>query len=47
MSDVNEIRGDWTDAENDLIVADYLDMLRLELSDQSYIKAHRNAPEAQ
>lgn len=43
MSDVDEILGDWTDAENDLIVADYLDMLRLELSAQSYIKAHRNA----
>ena len=42
MSDVDAILGDWTDAENDLIVADYLDMLRLELSGQSYIKSQRN-----
>ena len=43
MSDVDEMLGDWTDAENDLIVADYLDMLRLELSGQSYVKSQRNA----
>lgn len=43
MSVEDEIQSDWTDAENDLIVADYLDMLRLELSGQSYIKSQRNA----
>jgi hypothetical protein len=43
MSNVDDTQGDWTDAENDLIVADYLDMLRLELSGQSYVKAQRNA----
>jgi hypothetical protein len=43
MSDVDEILADWTDTENDLIVVDYLDMLRLELSGQSYVKSQRNA----
>lgn len=43
MSDVDEAQGDWTDSENDFIVADYLDMLRLELSGQNYVKAQRNA----
>jgi len=33
---------DWTDSEVDLIVADYIDMLRLELSKQSYVKLQRN-----
>ena len=35
-------QGNWSNAENDLIVADYLDMLRLELSGQSFVKSHRN-----
>ncbi len=33
---------DWTEREIDLIVADYFDMLRLELLRQPYVKAHRN-----
>ncbi len=43
MADDYEERGDWTDAENDLVVADYLEMLRLELAGQNYVKAQRNA----
>lgn len=35
-------RDDWSDRENDLIVADYLDMLRLDLSGDPYNKAGRN-----
>ncbi len=42
MVEDNEARVDWTDAENDLIVLDYLDMLRLELAGQRYVKARRN-----
>jgi hypothetical protein len=34
---------DWTDREVDLIVADYFDMLRMELAGEPYVKAHRNA----
>jgi hypothetical protein len=42
--DSNDPAGsDWTDQELDLIVADYFDMLRLELTGQPYVKAHRNA----
>jgi hypothetical protein len=33
---------DWTDREIDLIVADYFDMLRIELSGGQYVKAERN-----
>lgn len=33
---------DWSDAEVDLIVADYFEMLFLELSGRSFVKAHRN-----
>jgi hypothetical protein len=33
---------DWSDQEIDLIVADYFDMLRLELSNLPYVKAERN-----
>jgi hypothetical protein len=33
---------DWSDREVDLIVADYFDMLRLELAGESYVKKHRN-----
>jgi hypothetical protein len=43
MSTADPTGTDWTDREIDLIVADYFDMLRLELAGQSYVKAHRNA----
>ncbi|CAN1569056.1 hypothetical protein MCEMIH15_03082 [Caulobacteraceae bacterium] len=33
---------DWSDEENDLIVAGYFDMLRLEIAGESFIKAERN-----
>jgi hypothetical protein len=33
---------DWSDREVDLIVADYFDMLRLELAGEKYVKRHRN-----
>jgi hypothetical protein len=33
---------DWTDAENDVIVADYFDMLRDELNGRPYSKADHN-----
>ena len=32
----------WTDSEIDLIIADYMEMLGLELSGQHYVKSHRN-----
>lgn len=34
---------DWADREVDLIVADYFDMLSLELAGRPFVKAHRNA----
>lgn len=34
---------DWTDREIDLVVADYFDMLALELAGQSFVKAQRGA----
>ena len=34
---------DWSDREIDLIVADYFDMLGMELSRRPYVKAQRNA----
>jgi hypothetical protein len=34
---------DWTDREIDLIVADYFDMLGLELRGEDFVKAQRNA----
>lgn len=34
---------DWSNEELDLILADYFDMLRLELSGQRFVKAQRNA----
>ena len=34
---------DWTDAQVDLIVADYFDMLSLELRGEPFVKAQRNA----
>lgn len=33
---------DWTDVEIDLIVADYFEMLKYELSNEPYVKAHTN-----
>jgi hypothetical protein len=33
---------DWSDAENDLIVADYFDMLHIDLAGSPYNKAERN-----
>lgn len=33
---------DWSDTEVDLIIADYFDMLRLELAGQPYVKSHRD-----
>jgi len=34
---------DWTEKENDLIIVDYFDMLRMELSGEPFVKAHRNS----
>lgn len=34
---------DWTDREIDLIIADYFDMLSLELAGRPFVKAQRNA----
>ena len=38
-----EAGSDWTEGEIDLIVADYFDMLAMELSGALFVKAHRNA----
>jgi hypothetical protein len=43
MSAADPTGTDWTDREVDLIVADYFDMLGMELADQPYVKAQRNA----
>lgn len=44
MGDVNDPTGtDWSEREIDLIVADYFDMLALELAGKEFVKAHRNA----
>lgn len=42
MASVDPTGTDWNDREIDLIVADYFDMLTLELLGQPYVKAHRN-----
>ena len=42
MTSIDPRGSDWTAHEIDLIVADYFDMLRLELSGQSFVKSHRN-----
>ena len=42
MSDAAPAGMDWTDREIDLIVADYFDMLKLELQRVPYVKAERN-----
>ncbi len=43
MSTAKRAGTDWTDGEIDLIVAVYFDMLKLEISGLSYVKAERNA----
>ena len=43
MSDHDPTGTDWTQSEIDLIVADYFDMLALELARKPYVKSHRNA----
>lgn len=43
MSPTNTAGTDWTDDEIDLIVADYFDMLKLEIAGVPYVKAQRNA----
>lgn len=43
MSDIDTNRPDWTDAELDLIVADYFAMLALEQAGQPYVKARHRA----
>ena len=43
MSNVDPTGTNWTDQEIDLIVADYFDMLKLELAGESFVKSHRNA----
>jgi hypothetical protein len=42
MTSIDPRGSDWSDDEIDLIVADYFEMLRLELSGQHFVKAHRN-----
>jgi hypothetical protein len=42
MADDKPTGTDWSDGEVDLIVADYLDMLRIELAGETYVKRHRN-----
>jgi hypothetical protein len=42
MADLSTPGTPWTDREIDLIVADYFDMLKLEMLRQPYVKAHRN-----
>jgi hypothetical protein len=34
---------DWNDRDVDLIVADYFDMLRMDLAGEPYVKSHRNS----
>ena len=38
-----EAGSDWTEGEVDLIVADYFDMLAMELRGAPFVKARRNA----
>jgi len=39
MSPTNTAGTDWTDDEIDLIVADYFDMLKLDIASVPYVKA--------
>ncbi len=41
MSEENE-RNNWSDAQNDAIVADYFSMLKMELAGQKFVKSHHN-----
>jgi hypothetical protein len=43
MNTVDPTGTPWSDQEIDLIVADYFDMLRMELAGEPFIKSHRNA----
>jgi hypothetical protein len=43
MSTSDPTGTNWTDREIDLIIADYFDMLRMELVGEPFVKAHRNA----
>ncbi|MGE0256691.1 MAG: DUF3883 domain-containing protein [Alphaproteobacteria bacterium] len=43
MADHDPRGTDWTDREIDLIVADYFNMLQLELAGRPYVKSRRNA----
>lgn len=43
MSPTSTAGTDWTDDEIDLIVADYFDMLKLEIAGVPYVKVQRNA----
>ena len=43
MSNVDSTGTEWSDREIDLIIADYFDMLRMELSREPYVKSRRNA----
>jgi hypothetical protein len=43
MSSADPTGTDWSDGEVDLIVADYFDMLKMELARQPYVKAQHNA----
>ena len=42
MSNSDPSGTDWSSHEINLIVADYFDMLRMELAKEPYVKAHRN-----
>ena len=43
MTETDPTGTDWSNREVDLIVADYFDMLRLELAGEHYVKSQRNA----
>src|SRR5580698_5413807 len=43
MSSINSAGSNWSDQEIDLIVADYFEMLRMEISRQKYVKSQRNS----
>ena len=43
MSDDERTGTDWTASEIDLVVADYFDMLAMELAQKPFVKSHRNA----
>jgi len=43
MAEADPTGTDWTPGEIDLIVADYFDMLAMELRGEPFVKAHRNA----